>query len=361
MDVKSMLDKRITMNDVNYAIKNAYGDMVSCVFSDYNADKLVFRIRLENIIKKTGVGAGSAQSGAGTSLGIETLTTIGSSKQSSLDQSDHIYILKTFRDQLLNNIVLRGVKGIGGIVMRKIPGVMKRVEGNYVKSDIWVLDTMGTNLMQVLALDTIDYTRTISNDIQEIYRVLGIEAARVAIMNELVESFDDTYINYHHLSVLCDRITANERMISIFRHGINSDNIGPIAKASFEETPEMFLKAARHAEVDNLRGVSSNVMCGQEGYFGTSSFNVLLNLRSIQTMVPTTSPSTTQDVDSHSSSVEIIQQQEEVVNKTTLVADDNIGNISDMCTVAKLEIADTGITTKSKDMGQVSEYYNMGF
>jgi DNA-directed RNA polymerase II subunit RPB1 len=364
MDVKSMLDKRITMNDVNYAIKNAYGDMVSCVFSDYNADKLVFRIRLENIIKKTGVGAGSAQSGAGTSLGIETLTTIGSSKQSSLDQSDHIYILKTFRDQLLNNIVLRGVKGIGGIVMRKIPGVMKRVEGNYVKSDIWVLDTMGTNLMQVLALDTIDYTRTISNDIQEIYRVLGIEAARVAIMNELVESFDDTYINYHHLSVLCDRMTANERMISIFRHGINSDNIGPIAKASFEETPEMFLKAARHAEVDNLRGVSSNVMCGQEGYFGTSSFNVLLNLRSIQSFTPTTSPSEIQDVDvgqSHSSSVDIIQQEEAVVNKTTLVADDTIGNISDMCTVAKLEIADTGITTKSKDMGQVSEYYNMGF
>ena len=52
-------------------------------------------------------------------------------------------------------------------------------------------------------------------------------------------------------------------MISIFRHGINNDNIGPIAKASFEETPEMFLKAARHAELDIMRGVSANVMCGQ--------------------------------------------------------------------------------------------------
>ena len=55
----------------------------------------------------------------------------------------------------------------------------------------------------------------------------------------------------------------------IFRHGINNDNIGPIAKASLEETPEMFLKAAKHGELDMMRGVSANVMCGQEAYFGT--------------------------------------------------------------------------------------------
>ena len=67
-------------------------------------------------------------------------------------------------------------------------------------------------------------------------------------------------------------------MVSIFRHGINNDNIGPIAKASFEETPEMFLRAAKHAEVDLMRGVSSNIMCGQDGYFGTGSFQVVLDM-----------------------------------------------------------------------------------
>ena len=72
-----------------------------------------------------------------------------------------------------------------------------------------------------------------------------------------------------------------EHSISIFRHGINNDDIGPIAKASFEETPEMFLKAARHAELDPMRGVSANVMCGQEGYFGTSSFQVVLDINKI--------------------------------------------------------------------------------
>jgi DNA-directed RNA polymerase II subunit RPB1 len=244
--------------------------------------------------------------------------------------------------------------------MRKVPGVLRRVEGNYVKNDIWVMDTMGTNLMQVLALESIDTTRTVSNDIQEIYRVLGIEAARVAIMNELVESFDDTYINYHHLSVLCDRMTANERMISIFRHGINSDNIGPIAKASFEETPEMFLKAARHAEVDNLRGVSSNVMCGQEGYYGTSSFNVLLNLRSIQPVDSTQTPPEAHGDDLGNPSLDIVHEEETIVGSTMLVADEFVASAA--CSTEKLELAaSNGLGVKPKDLGAVSESYELGF
>ena len=142
------------------------------------------------------------------------------------------------------------------------------------------MDTVGTNLLDILSIEEIDAARTFTNDIQEIHRTLGIEAARQSIFNEIsdVIEFDSTYINYHHLSLLCDRMTCKDKMVSIFRHGINNDDIGPIAKASFEETPEMFLKAARHAELDSMRGVSANVMCGQEGYFGTSAFQVMLDL-----------------------------------------------------------------------------------
>ena len=42
--------------------------------------------------------------------------------------------------------------------------------------------------------------------------------------------------------MLCDRMTATQKMVSIFRHGINNDNVNLIAKASFEETPEMFMR-----------------------------------------------------------------------------------------------------------------------
>ena len=358
LDAESMLDKRITMDDVHYAIKNVYGDTVSCIYSDYNADKLIFRIRMEKIIRKA-AATESGASGNGDAFGGGWN---GGSKQSSLDQSDHIYILKNFRDQLLNGIVLRGVKGINNVVMRKMngslrreDGVVKREEGTYVKNTIWVLDTTGTNLMQVLALDAIDTQRTVSNDIQEIYRVLGIEAARVAILNELVESFDTTYINHHHLSVLCDRMTANETMVSIFRHGINNDNIGPIAKASFEETPEMFLKAARHAELDNMRGVSANVMCGQEGYYGTSSFQVLLNLRAMtnadvhlpETVIAGTRPATG------------ATSMPDYADDTITLVDPGLEG---ECSAANLVIESANISGMTvRDLGQSNEQYDLGF
>ena len=366
LDAESMLDKRITMDDVHYAIKNVYGDTVSCVYSDYNADKLIFRIRMEKVIRKAtttesmgpasaghvgGGGGGDAFGGGGSGSG---------SKQSSLDQSDHIYILKNFQDQLLNSIVLRGVKGINNVVMRKIngalrreDGIVKREEGTYVKNTIWVLDTTGTNLMQVLALDAIDTQRTVSNDIQEIYRVLGIEAARVAILNELVESFDTTYINHHHLSVLCDRMTANETMVSIFRHGINNDNIGPIAKASFEETPEMFLKAARHAELDNMRGVSANVMCGQEGYYGTSSFQVLLNLRAMANADVPMPP------DAHGYASPAASSVPDYADDMLAMADPGIDG---ECSAANLVIESVNISgMKVMDLGQSNDQYDLGF
>ena len=257
LNKEEMLYKNITMDDIHFAIKNIYNDEIECIYSDYNDEKLIFRIRLVNIIKNS-----------------------NKNKQKSLDQSDEIYKLKTFQDHLLNKMVLTGVKNIERVIPRKICNSVKEEEGQFVKKEVWVLDTVGTNLLEILSLDYIDVNRTYTNDIQEIKNILGIEAARQSIFNEITEvmEHDDTYINYHHISLLCDRMTCNDKMVSIFRHGINNDNIGPIAKASFEETPEMFLKAARHAELDNMRGVSANVMCGQEGYFGTSAFQTMLNI-----------------------------------------------------------------------------------
>ena len=80
------------------------------------------------------------------------------------------------------------------------------------------LDTDGSNLLDILSLDYIDRRNTFSNNIVEMYNVLGIEAARQSIFNELVDviEFDSTYINSHHLNLLCDRMTYNTKMTSIF-------------------------------------------------------------------------------------------------------------------------------------------------
>ena len=311
MNTEEMLDRNITMDDVHYAITNAYSDQVSCAFSDYNTDKLIFRIRLNK--------------------------SAGASKKTSLDQSDEIYLLKNFQEALLDKLCLRGIKNIKKVTPRKIIDSLVMDDGSFAKKETWVLDTIGTNLMHLLSLTDIDVTRTYTNDIQEIYRVLGIEAARQSILNEITEviEFDSTYINYHHLGILCDRMTCNDGMVSIFRHGINNDNIGPIAKASFEETPEMFLNAARHAELDTMRGVSANVMCGQEGYFGTNAFQVILDYDKITQINP--------DEYNDENSDSIIEK-----------GFDGYTNVADACSIDNLTIKTSNI--KMTDMGEDGGY-----
>ena len=327
MDPEVMLEKNITMDDVNFTLKNCYDDQINCVYSDFNADKLIFRIRMNEVLK-SGSGKGGQKK----------------TKVNPLDQSDQIYILKNFQDQLLQNVVLRGIKGINKVILRKIIDNMVEQNGIYKKQEIWVLDTVGTNLLDVLGLDFIDNKRTMSNDIVEIYEVLGIEAARQAIYNELAEviEFDGTYINFHNYSVLVDRMTSTSKLISIFRHGINNDNIGPIAKASFEETPEMFLKAARHAELDTMRGISANVMCGQEGFFGTAAFQVVLDIEEMQKL----------EAESEYRPFNVEEEIEQFFN--------TVENPEDPCGINKITIDNNVITIEAEDMGKDNDY-NPGF
>ena len=261
IDPEILLDKGITMDDIHFAISNShFKNDAQCIFSDYNTkSKLIFRIRMKSAIIHKGKK---------------------SNAQDSLDQSDDIYLLKNFQEQLLNNIVLRGVSSIKNCLVRKLQNNVIKEDGKYVKKELYVLDTTGSNLLETLSLDFIDFKRTHSNDIREIFDVLGIEAARQSIYNELNEvmEFSGVYINHHHSSLLCDRMTCNKDLVSIFRSGLLNDNIGPLAKATFEVHTEVLLKAARHADIDHMRGVSANVLTGQYGCYGTSAFQLVLDI-----------------------------------------------------------------------------------
>jgi DNA-directed RNA polymerase II subunit RPB1 len=312
LDRESMLDKNINMDDVHFAIQHSHKDEISCIYSDFNADKLVLRVRLDK--------------------------SLINSKKKSLDQSDEIYKLKNLQLNLLDNIILRGIKKIPKVLLRKSVNQLKMVDGNYEKEDIWVLDTVGTNFHDILTLKNIMADKTYSNDIQEVYRTLGIEAARQCVFKELEEAFEDaSYINYHHLSILCDRICATKKMVSVFRHGINNDDIGPIAKASFEETPEMFLRAARHAELDLMTGVSANVMCGQEGYFGTGFFQVMLDINEMAKLG-------TKDL-------------EDEVDIDDMLIDKEKGT----CSVDNITIGGNTTLINGVDTGKVDDEYDPGF
>jgi DNA-directed RNA polymerase beta' subunit len=323
-DAETLLEKNITMDDIHFAITNGHGNDISCVYSDYNSDNLIFRIRLNSsVFNKTKKQKGIPD---------------------TLDQSDEIYMLRNFQETLLNNIVLRGIQGIKNVLPRKLQNYVVKDEGKYSQKDIWILDTTGTNLLDVLAFDFIDPSRTYSNDIKEIFDVLGIEAARQTIYNELYEvmEFAGVYINYHHLSLLCDRMTSTQNMVSIFRSGILNDDIGPISKSTFEVHTEVLLNASRHADFDHMRGVSANVMMGQMGVFGTGSFKLILDMDKMKKLNDT-------DVDMRNTNDEIEKEFGLIDDKT------------DTCSKPNIEIQNNITNLKYSETNQTDDDYDLGF
>jgi DNA-directed RNA polymerase II subunit RPB1 len=266
MSKEKMLDKSITMDDVHFAVTNSsFGASIACAFADYNADNLVFRIRVNSSV--------FAKNKRKTA--------------ESLDMLDDIYLLKAFQNSLLNNIVLRGVPGITSATVRKMidtvrkqPNTVNKRDGKFVVTETWVLDTDGANLLDTLALDAVDARRTISTDIRKVFDVLGIEAARQMIYDEFMTVMDGAYINYHHISLLCDRMACNKNMVPMVRagQGLLADNTGTLAKASFESHAEVLMSAARHGLLDPMRGVSASVFVGDTGFYGTSAFSLVLDI-----------------------------------------------------------------------------------
>jgi DNA-directed RNA polymerase II subunit RPB1 len=173
---------------------------------------------------------------------------------------------------------LKGYKGIKKVSLNKKNYTKYNDETNKFDTILeWVLDTDGTNLIDILANPNIDTTRTISNDIREIYETLGIEASRHALYKELLAVVSEGSMNYRHMSLLIDTMTYKGQLMSIDRHGINRGDIGPLAKSSFEESTDMLINASIFAEYDKVNGVSANVMLGQQPPCGTGDSRILID------------------------------------------------------------------------------------
>ncbi|EUD67346.1 DNA-directed RNA polymerase II subunit RPB1 [Plasmodium inui San Antonio 1] len=188
--------------------------------------------------------------------------------------------LKKLMEQCLSTLKLRGIENITKVYMREESKITyDSNNGKFVRSSHWVLDTDGCNLEHIFCASHVDYKKTVSNDIVEIFEVLGIEAVRRALLKELrtVISFDSSYVNYRHLSILCDVMTQRGYLMSITRHGINRVDRGPLVKCSFEETVEILLEAAAFAQVDNLKGITENIMLGQLCKIGTGVFDIIID------------------------------------------------------------------------------------
>ena len=259
-DKNTMMDKGIVMEDVYLALLDYDVNKLLFVYSDDNSKELIGRVSIK-------IDDSSSQkiNNPPSNNGIQ-------------DQTDIISTFKNINDDILNNIPIKGVKNISDIVIseKKIFVKNNKIIEN---KDSFFLETDGINLIDILNNEFIDPHQTISNDIIEIFEVYGIEAARnilIKEVNDVVEHASE-YINSRHIQLLCDVMTSRGELISINRQGIKKTDVGPLAKCSFEDTTDQIIKASIFSEIDNLSGVTSNIMMGQIIKSGTGFSDILMD------------------------------------------------------------------------------------
>jgi DNA-directed RNA polymerase beta' subunit len=193
------------------------------------------------------------------------------------EASDAIRLFNELETIIMDKVVIQGIRGIEYCTLRKLNHSLVQEDHEFKEIEEFVVDTVGSNLLEILGTPGVDATRTYTNHIVEVNEVLGIHAARNSILREIVDVFEDTYINQRHLLLLADLMTHRGKLMSIDRHGVNRSDAGPLAKASFEETDTMLTKAAVQGELDPVTGVTSNIMFGQPIYGGTGMSQILLD------------------------------------------------------------------------------------
>jgi DNA-directed RNA polymerase subunit A" len=168
----------------------------------------------------------------------------------------------------IKRISLKGVEGIKRVVIRK-------------EGDEYILYTEGSSIKKVMQFDGVDPARIKTNSINEIGEVLGIEAARNAIINEATDTLREQglSVDVRHIMLVADIMTVDGEVKQIGRHGVSGEKASVLARAAFEVTVNHILDAAIRGDVDDLKGVTENVIVGQPIQLGTGDVTLVANKR----------------------------------------------------------------------------------
>jgi DNA-directed RNA polymerase subunit A" len=139
--------------------------------------------------------------------------------------------------------------------------------------DGYIIYTEGSNFEEVMRHPHVDKYKTTTNNIEEIYRVLGIEAARNAVILEASHTLSEQglIVDIRHIMLVADIMTNDGVLRAIGRHGISGKKYSVLARAAFEITSQHLLTAGRRGETDELKGVAENIIIGQPITLGTGA------------------------------------------------------------------------------------------
>ncbi|AFK18073.1 DNA-directed RNA polymerase subunit A'' [Haloferax mediterranei ATCC 33500] len=191
----------------------------------------------------------------------------------------------------LRDIVFKGIEEVSRVVIRK-------EQNEETDEEEFVLYTEGSAFGDVLSIEGVDASRTTSNNIHEVHKQLGIEAAREAIIDETMntlkeQGLDD--VNIRHLMLVADIMTNDGTIESIGRHGISGSKDSVLARAAFEVTVNHLLDAAIHGEEDDLDGVIENVIVGKPIAIGTGDVDLRMGSLDVEDAEASAAPEPSDD------------------------------------------------------------------
>jgi len=166
---------------------------------------------------------------------------------------------------------------VSSLYISGVPGI-KRVLITEEQGE-WVIRTDGSNLPKVLEVHGVDTSRTTTNNVHEIAKTLGIEAARNALIREAKGVLEEQGldVDVRHVMLVADMMTSTGEVQQIGRHGISGKKSSVLARAAFEITVPNIVEAAVKGESDPLEGVTENVIVGQSIPIGTGLVELFMS------------------------------------------------------------------------------------
>ncbi len=175
---------------------------------------------------------------------------------------------------LKNSVLNVFVDGVKGIMEAQV----------FEDSGEFYIMTFGSNLKKILKMEEVDAARVYTNDIYEVEKVLGIEAARNVLINEIMGTMrqQGLDVDIRHILLVVDMMTAYGKIMSIGRYGVAGAKKSVFARANFEETAKHLVKAALKGEEDKFEGIIENIMVGNVAPVGTGEVELVIDLKKLQ-------------------------------------------------------------------------------
>ncbi|MCK5921017.1 MAG: hypothetical protein KAG66_08755 [Methylococcales bacterium] len=194
-----------------------------------------------------------------------------------------IYASMVVVKDLVMKIQVNGVKGISYVEVQETKLTMYNpVTEVYEENRQKFLSTSGSNFLDIISDDYVDSTQVYSNNLHDIIQFLGVEAAREAIVYELMDAIGASTgdeLSEKHTSMVADYATVTGSFISFDRSGFSkSSSISPLTKVSFEESTQQITKAAIFGEFDAMKSVAGSLMLGQDIKTGTTYNSILVDV-----------------------------------------------------------------------------------